>query len=556
MFLKATKLLVILLCFVLPQASEATVKKTAKIFPITENLIIKTTVNQPKTVKKNTGSTKKASTSSTKNTSKTKTTSEQPKTTKSSTKNLKIEKTNKKERIKEPELKVKLGTGSYGQISISFPYGGKILNSKGKKIKSMTSKDKFKWTNDIKAQQEEYKKALKNKKKNKKLKAPKIEYLNETLSFSPNKSIFTINDKEYRGKITIKFTESGAIVINLVGMEDYLKGVVGSEIGANSPNESLKAQTVIARTYAYVNKGRHGSEGADICNTTHCQVYTGVKSECERVNEAIKATRGYILVHNGAPISALYHATCGGMTSDNDAVFGGAPRAYLRRVQCPYCTKGSKYRWNHDISVTKLQKALEKENVKLDDIYDVKLDTPAYMDRVSYLVFKTKSGEQKIKGTTIRRILDLPSTTFTLDNSIKSQQTINSSDTKGKLTGLVVQQLSEVHQSPKQLIVYSKKGLVRSIMPPDGWKSISYVSSDKPQKSKKLKTDTTNKNSITKIKQKELKAISNINIIGRGYGHQVGLCQSGAIEMGKQNWKYRQILAHYYQEVALKALGY
>ncbi|MBP5470768.1 MAG: SpoIID/LytB domain-containing protein [Candidatus Riflebacteria bacterium] len=202
---------------------------------------------------------------------------------------LKEEKTSRKDKIAEPILKVKLG-GLHTNVAVILPDGGQINNSKGKKIKVLKKGETFSWTSIID----------KNAKKKK-----KIDYLNETLNIKPAKNIFSFNKTEYRGKLYLKLTEKGATAVNEIPIEDYLRGVVGREIGANSPDESLKAQSVIARTYAYANKGRHGSDGADVCNTTHCQVYFGKNAERESVDKAIKNTRGYILSYNSNPISAL-----------------------------------------------------------------------------------------------------------------------------------------------------------------------------------------------------------------------------------------------------------
>ena len=480
---------------------------------------------------------------------------------------LKEERTTRKERVPEPVLKVKIGTDAHTNINIVLPNGGSITNSKGKHISHLKNNGTFNWTSIV------------DKKAKKKKKKP--EHLNEVLYVKPNKNIFTFNGTEYRGKLSLKLTEKGGIAVNEVPIEDYLRGVVGREIGASSPQESLKAQTVIARTYAYANKGRHGADGADVCNTTHCQVYFGIKAESASVDKAIKDTRGYILTYNTKPISALYHATCGGMTSNNEEVWGGNPEPFLRRVPCNFCEKGSKYRWNKEISMSEMRSALSKENIKIDDVYSVSIEAPSLMDRVSYVVFQTKSGEQKVRGTTIRRIFNLPSTTFILDDREEKANLLalakekklryeeNSKPIQYKnIPSILITSFSETQYSPKQLLVYTSKGLKRARIPSEGWKCISYnplgktiaISDESVDNNKRGNNNSSKTITTTTIKtpnkKKILKPVEKINLFGRGFGHQVGLCQSGAVEMGKIGWNYRQILAHYYQGVALKNLGY
>lgn len=476
---------------------------------------------------------------------------------------LNVERTPRKERIKEPDLRVKLGSGTYSEVKVSFPNGGPIVNSKGKRVKTLKANEEFTWTSKIEVKEEKKQKGKKNQKA-KKPESPK--YLNETLSFKPNKSLFKFNGNEYRGSIAIKFTSSGATVVNIISIEDYLRGVVGSEIGASSPDESLKAQAIIARTYAYSHKGRHSSDNADVCSTTHCQVYSGMKAERASVDSAVKATKAYIITHDGNPVTALYFATCGGMTSNNSDVFGGTQLPYLTRVKCDFCSKGSKYRWNQEISVPELRAALAKENVTLGEAYGVRIDAPSQMDRVSYMIFQTKNGEQKIKGTTVRRIFDLPSTTFVLGNKSELTSMIASAKPVAEVSkpikyknysNIMINGFANPEVSPKQLLVYSSTGLVRVRIPADGWKCISYNSKEASDSKASPASKSSSMTSIATSKQSKVqKPITRISLFGRGYGHQVGMCQSGAIEMGKQGWNYKQILAHYYRGVALRSLGY
>lgn len=572
-------LLIAMFCFISLNRVEAAKTLDSKIFPITSNNYRKTPTATKKAEKKtnsqnnttnnkiddNTEKNFSELLSRIRNNSKTNTKTNTKNTTKDSKiisnssikinkpQNIKEEKTNRQDRIHEPILKVKLTNGLHTKVNVVFPDGGQITNSKGKKISTLKNGKSFIWTSTITT--------------DKKSKKKKIEHLNETLTLKPSKNLFVFNGSEYRGKLILKITEKGAIAVNEISIEDYLRGVVGREIGANSPDESLKAQSVIARTYAYANRGRHGSEGADVCSTTHCQVYFGKSAERESVDKAIKDTRGYILTYNSNPISALYHATCGGMTSNNEEVWGGTPEPFLRRVNCDFCSNGTKYRWNQEILIDKLRTLLAKEGVKIGEIYDVSIEAPAKMDRVTNMVFQTKNGEQKVKGTTIRRLFDLPSTTFVLgDRNEKFNLIANAKLNKQNFNPNIYITTFTSNDSPKQLLVYTGKGLKRAIIPSDGWKIISYKPLDKgiafldknednKDIGKKVNNKLKNQFAVNKSK-KSSRSISKINLFGRGFGHQVGLCQSGAVEMGKKGWNYRQILAHYYQGVALKKLGY
>ncbi len=140
----------------------------------------------------------------------------------------------------------------------------------------------------------------------------------------------------YRGVIEVRPAPGGALtVVNVVGLQDYLKGVVPNEL---SPQvfpelEALKAQAIAARTYAIRNRGQFQAQGYDLCATPTCQVYRGFSSEHPLSSQAVDDTRGQVATYQAAPINALYTSTCGGHTEDGENIFEtGAP--YLTGVVC------------------------------------------------------------------------------------------------------------------------------------------------------------------------------------------------------------------------------
>ncbi|PKL45621.1 MAG: hypothetical protein CVV41_01080 [Candidatus Riflebacteria bacterium HGW-Riflebacteria-1] len=443
----------------------------------------------------------------------------------------------------EPILRVKMGS-NHTKFSVAFPDGGWLQNKRGKKLKSMRSGETFSWSLPTK-------------------KGKRVDYLGESIYLYGNKSIVKLNNSLYRGYLQADITDKGARVINHVGIEDYLQGVVGSEIGSLSPAESLRAQTVIARTYAYASRGKHGSEGADVCDSTHCQVYKGVGAERATINPAVQATRGIVMISDGEPIATLYHASCGGMTSDNDKVYGGAPRSYLRRVICPFCKDGTNFRWSRSIKTDALAKAMRGEKIVFSRLYDAEIDAPGAMDRVTNLILHTNTGTHKVRGTTVRRLFDLPSTTFVVGNRGLAKEAIAAAAPASPPSGAnpektvasirVAALVDDASEGPHQLIILTASGLKRTLRPEEGWQTIGLHQGDDAV------------NSSSEIVPRAVPAakrastgglLDQLQLFGRGYGHQVGLCQAGAIEMGKRNWSYRQILAFYYSNVALRSLDY
>ena len=141
----------------------------------------------------------------------------------------------------------------------------------------------------------------------------------------------------YRGVFEVLPAEDARLtVVNVVYLEDYLRGVVPNELAPKAfPQiEAQKAQAVAARSYALAHLGDYAARGYDVCATAACQVYRGFASEHRLSDRAVSETRGVVATWRGRPIHAFYTSTCGGHTEEGTAVFeDGAP--YLRGVACP-----------------------------------------------------------------------------------------------------------------------------------------------------------------------------------------------------------------------------
>ena len=146
-----------------------------------------------------------------------------------------------------------------------------------------------------------------------------------------------VDGDPYRGYIEVSVNASNRFtVVNVLNLEDYLKGVVPAELSpAVFPQvEAIKAQAIAARTYAVRHLGQFAAEGFDICSTPACQVYKGYGAEQRMGNTAVVATSSEVLTYDGEPIDALYTSTCGGHTEDVQNVFNGEPQPYLVGRPC------------------------------------------------------------------------------------------------------------------------------------------------------------------------------------------------------------------------------
>ncbi len=143
--------------------------------------------------------------------------------------------------------------------------------------------------------------------------------------------------KRYRGRLLVFLNDRGSLnLINELPLEEYLRGVVPSELGPEAyPRiEAIKAQAVAARTYTLRNLGEFAREGYDICATPRCQVYGGLNAEHPVSDRAISETAGQVMTFEGELVDALYSSTCGGHTEDVEQIFPLKAGAYLRAVPC------------------------------------------------------------------------------------------------------------------------------------------------------------------------------------------------------------------------------
>ncbi len=137
--------------------------------------------------------------------------------------------------------------------------------------------------------------------------------------------------KWYRGYLIIQNKNKKLTVINEVDLEDYLKGVVPSEMPSGWEFEALKAQAIAARSYALANLGKRASLGYDLKDTPEDQAYGGASAETSKTNRAVDDTSGLVLTYNYKVVSAFYSASAGGQTVTAKEAWGNDV-PYIRSV--------------------------------------------------------------------------------------------------------------------------------------------------------------------------------------------------------------------------------
>lgn len=302
-----------------------------------------------------------------------------------------------------------------------------------------------------------------------------------------------INGRRYRGRVNVVRGSAGLTVLNRVGVESYVAGVVAPEIGPRRADEveAVLTQAIVSRTFALRNRGRWESLGFDAWADVRDQVYFGVGAETPQVWDAVRRTAGLVVRYHGEMIEAYFHSTCGFSTAGSEEAFRTAQgRPYLRAVSDAsggghyYCDISPRFRWREEWDGPKLRAILSRTlpavmNVGgdgLQRIANVEISRTTPSGRVGELRIVFAHGDVRVAGPDIRSVLrpepdrQLASTAF--------QLTVTTAD--GEVTRLVA--------------------------------------------------------------------------AGAGSGHGVGLCQWGAIGRARAGHDHRRILATYYPGTSVEKL--
>lgn len=141
------------------------------------------------------------------------------------------------------------------------------------------------------------------------------------------------------GSLALSASRGSLLMVAAITLDAYAEAVALAELGPDWPAEAVAAQAIVARTYALRHPARHASDGADLCDLAHCQVFKGKLPASLEVRRALSATAGQVLESGGQPVEALYHAVCGGRRLANEEVFGGKPLPYLRGGPDSWCAR-------------------------------------------------------------------------------------------------------------------------------------------------------------------------------------------------------------------------
>jgi SpoIID/LytB domain protein len=153
----------------------------------------------------------------------------------------------------------------------------------------------------------------------------------------------TVDGNPYRGSIVLRKPGGRLAIVNVLGLQAYLFGVVPWEMPADWHPEALKAQAVAARSYGLANT----TSGSyfDVYDDTRDQVYGGIEAEHPRTNAAVRATANKVRTYDGQLATTYFYSSSGGRTAANEDVWGSAPVPYLRSVRDRWDKISPHHRW-------------------------------------------------------------------------------------------------------------------------------------------------------------------------------------------------------------------
>ena len=217
----------------------------------------------------------------------------------------------------------------------------------------------------------------------------------------------TVNALVVSGRVTIKRQNGKLMAINELPLEDYVKGVVPSEMSANWHPEALKAQALAARTYALFKIRQNGKKDFDVVASTKDQVYKGRAGADGPAGRAVDETRDQILTYRDEPIQAVFFSTAAGPTEDAMNVWA-LDLPYLKGVECPFDMNSPYFQWRTDVWLPLLEQRLREEGFPVGVI--ATLDPASYTKagRVSTVRILHSDGVLNVKGEDLRRVVGYP----------------------------------------------------------------------------------------------------------------------------------------------------
>ena len=326
-----------------------------------------------------------------------------------------------------------------------------------------------------------------------------------------------------KGSIKIKNIDGCLFLVNEVGMEDYLMSVATSEMSGECPEALLEAQTIAARSWLMASEEqKHKDLGIDACNDDCCQRYQGIKNISDKAKSAALNTRGKFVIYNNKICDTRYSKSCGGISENNENVWGDNPKEYLRAI---FDSRSG------NIPDLSNEEQLNKWIFEPPDCY---------------------CNNEYISKSELKRFLgsvDEDGDYFRWEITYSNEQ----------LTKIINKKLNESFDSIESLIPM-KRGVSGRIM-------TLTISAKKDQKEQKILVDSEynirntlhpeflySSAFVINANSDSESCAEKITLSGAGWGHGAGLCQIGALRMAIIGNSSEKILKHYFSSTEIKKM--
>ena len=328
-------------------------------------------------------------------------------------------------------------------------------------------------------------------------------------------------DALYRGQIKLVCPKEGYFnIVNLLGVEEYLKGVVPNEMPVHFGLEALKAQAVAARNYVLSPRVK-SNPNYDVVDSVASQVYFGANTEKELSNQAVEETKGIVAIYNWDLILALYSSTAGGYTESYENAFSDPQTRVFPAKPKPYLTGVPDY---EDFGILRDDEAAEKFYKSKPKSFD---------NKSSYFRWEREWTQEELQNEVQNHIAAQSAAGFV-------HPAVQKGEIIGQIKGLKVLErgvsgkiMKLEIQTENQNYIVEKELVIRRLFTVNG-KALPSA------------------NFVIKQEFDENENLSSVKIYGGGYGHGVGMSQYGAGYMATHLHKsYDEILKHYYQGISL-----
>lgn len=213
------------------------------------------------------------------------------------------------------------------------------------------------------------------------------------------------NGREYAAPLELLRNGEGIALVNEVPLEEYVAGVLRAEAGERWPAEALRAQAIVARTYAAYHRLAAASKPYQIVASTANQQYAGRVTPGSPLWSAVSETAGQVLLWEGELFPAFYHTESGGFTEDPRTVFAARNMPALRAVRCEFSAGSPHFYWTLDLKLADLSELLRRNDVAVGAVtaLDVAERTPSL--RAVWVTVQGTRGVARLRGNDLRRIV-------------------------------------------------------------------------------------------------------------------------------------------------------